>query len=262
MKALYFYIALLAVTVSFASCAKTGVECAGKGKPYKVKKYRVKKPKGGKRVYASGGGSGSSSSSSKPTASSQSSQPSTQPAQAPEQNTEQTAQNKPVAEENTRQSIPDLKTGAPPKEGEKVEFRGETITVTEESGFTFEEAIVFIDQSDLFDDINGANQQITDLANLLKSNKNIKTTVVGNAATDAPMAGILYGDDNKVLMQKTVFHADTVQIKDVMNFRAKRVYDLLIKKGVPKDQLDYTTGSYRKYASQRVVSFIVRRKEQ
>lgn len=257
-KILFSFLIITASAFLF-SCASNGVKCAGKTAKYKHKKYNVKKPKRSKRsaAYAS---SSSSSGSNK-----QAEAPSPSPTPKEEQPIQQAEQKEPTTtdgrEESANQNIPDLKTSGPPVEDDVIEFRGQDIVLTEEEGFQFEENIEFIDLSDLFSDRSDALSSLKDLSQLLKEDASIQVTIVGNTATTRPKGDVLYGSEPEVLRQNAILNADSVQLREVMVARAKRVYNLLIDEGVPANQLEYTTGSHRQWAHQRVVSFILRRKE-
>lgn len=249
---------------AFVSCANHGVRCAGKTPKYKHKTYRVKKVKRTNRAVAyrsSGSSSSSSPSSTQGTSagSSSNSLPDTTQTVAKADTTTVIETKQTTSASN--QTIPDLKTSGPPIEDEVIEFRGQDIVISEENGFAFDENIEFIDLSDLFSDRNAALASLEDLSDLLQQDPSLQVTVIGNTATESPNGEKLYGDQPAVLRQEAILNADTVQIRDVMIARAKRVYNLLIQEGVSPNQLEYTTGSHRQWAEKRVVSFILRRKD-
>lgn len=250
------YILIIVCGLFFTECTPIGVRCAGKTPKYKHKKYRVKKPKKNRRTASYGGKSSQSTSSS-------TSEPEIkkEPIRENEISIEKTEpKNEPVS--TIEQDVPDLKIGGPPIQKKTIEFRGQDIVISEENSFEFEENIEFIDQSDLFADRSTALKSVEDLSELLQNDASISVTIVGNTATTTPKENYLYGDSAEVLRQMAVLNADTVQIRDVMVARAKRVYKLLIDDGVSPDQIEYTTGSHRQRAHQRVVSFILQRKRQ
>ena len=251
------YALFLVSQIFFFSCANKGLYCAGKSKKYKHKEYRVKKSN--KRVGYGYGGGGTSAST--PTDDENSTD--TQEA-IPEEpvETAEDSENANETRETAQPSIPDLKTAGPPIDEEVIQFRGEDVVLSETKDFQFDENIEFIDLSDLFVNRETAFKSLEDLSRLLKRNPDVEVTIVGNTATSIPQSGgELYGDSPEVLRQEAILNADTVQIRDVMIARAKRVYELLIDEGVRPNQIEYTTGSHRKWEAERVVSFILRKED-
>lgn len=247
------------VACSVSPFTKRSAASCPKKKSRKVKTYRVKKNKKANRSYAysSGGSSSSKSTSQKPVE---------KPKSAPKP-VEQVKQ-EPIAQEKTQQqkkeeppipSIADAKDTAPEPEPE-IRIKGKKVDLDKKE-FKFEENIEFKDRTDSVVNVAKVQSQMRELIKILKDNKNIKVTIIGNAASTVPIGGVLYGDSDDALSQVAILGKDTVQIRDVMTARAKVVYNLLQQKGVPTSQMEYDIGSYRKWEKQRVVSFILKKKE-
>lgn len=233
MKFNFRHLFFLVVLLAFSACSKDG--CIQKSK-YKQKNYKIKKLK----AYQRGAGIGTSSSSA--------------PAQA---------KKKPevVVEEEEQLTIAETKIGAPPEVNveKKVEFKGEEIEITED-GYQYDEQILFVNSTDLFSNPKEARDQLKDLSRLLKKEKDLKVTIIGNTATSSPQKGVIYGDSKAALDQEVTLNTKDASIRDSMNARAKRVYKLLVDGGVNPNQLDYTTGTHGRTRKERVVSFRIKTK--
>ncbi len=184
-------------------------------------------------------------------------------AQKTESKNEDTAQ-KPAenkGDENVPESIPDTKLGGPPKEEKVVEFKGDAINISEEKTYTFEESIEFINVSDLFVNREAALNSLKDLSKLLKQDKDIHVTIIGNTASTIPQEGSIYGASPEVYAQIGELNGRPAFFGEIMLARARRVYDLLASSGVSKKQMRIKKGSHRKYAKDRTVTFELSTKE-
>ncbi len=167
-------------------------------------------------------------------------------------------QPQPKSTESGMQSIPDLKTGGPPAE-ETVELNGQEIVVDEKEGYSYDESIEYINNSDLFVNREQAMQSLSSLANLLKSNPDITLTIVGNTATSIPNGNVLYGSDERVYAQIGAINGKEATLGEVMLLRANRIYDLMLDLGVPSEQLESKKGSHRMWRRERTVTFVLKR---
>lgn len=259
------------VACSVSPFSKRSAASCPKKKSRKVKTYRVKKNKKSSRSYAysgSGGGRTSSKSTSqktvekpKPAPPVKKEEPKEAVVQAPKPNPKKESAPKVVEprEEPPVPSIADAKDTAREPQNE-IRLKGKKVDLDKKE-FKFDENIEFKDRTDSVVNKAKVQSQMRELIKLLKENKNIKVTIIGNAASTVPIGGVVYGDSEDALNQVAVLGKDTVQIRDVMTARAKVIYNLLKNKGVSSSQMEYETGSYRKWEKQRVVSFILRRKE-
>ncbi len=235
-------IALLLFGFTISNCGQSGKVSASKqvkcAKPKKSKNKRFATKRKSRKRYtpvASGGGATRSDAPA--------------PAPAPKPDPVQTA----TEPEPPPPSIPETKVATQ----EVIEFRGETIDLGKED-YSFDEQIAFIENTDSFLDREGANDAVKDLTKLLRKNKNIKVTIVGNTATEFPQSDVLYGNSEQALNQEGTLNMETVRTKDVMIARAKKIYDLLVRKGVNQSQLQFTHGSHYSTKEKRVVTFILK----
>lgn len=266
---------LILIACSISPFSKRSAASCPKKKSRKVRTYRLKKTKKSNRNYAYSGGSKSSSSSSNKKAAKITPKPAKKQREqvqvsVKENIDKKTTENvkqkqtkkeeeqkieKPLSAEKQMPTIADMKVGK-----NEVRLKGKKIDL-DKKAFRFDENIEFKDRSDSVVNQSKVQSQMRELIKFLKDNKDVKVTIIGNAASTTPIGGVIYGDSDEALNQEAILGKDTVQIREVMTARARVIYKLLQTKGIPSSQMDYKTGSYRKWKKQRVVSFILRKKE-
>jgi len=247
MKLKFRQLTFFLILILLSSCGNN--ECIQKSN-YKQKKYRVKKIK----AYQRGAGGGTSSSA--------------DVAAELEAKREQERLDRERAEAISKQeaeeehlTIAETKIGAPPEPTveKKVEFKGEEIEITED-GYQYSEEILFVNSTDLFSNPKEARNQLKDISKLLKNNKDLTVTIIGNTATSTPQNGVIYGSSNRALNQEVTLNTKDATIRESMIARAKRVFRLLVDSGVDENQLDVTTGTHGKTRKERVVTFKIKAK--
>jgi len=128
------------------------------------------------------------------------------------------------------------------------------------SSSSFSETISFNSSSDVFTNESTVAKQLSELVTFLNTNKDASAFIVGNLnATDLSTG---HGDDVLKATRCLNGNCDKTAL-DVMNARAKKVYDKLIDLGVDKSQLNYGAGNNYPDKSDKAIglntTFVIKR---
>lgn len=123
------------------------------------------------------------------------------------------------------------------------------------SKINFSERIPFVIMTDRLVNPEVIKSQLGDLIKLLASNTGISVYIAGNVS----LSGI-QGNTNAALDQNVFMNGVRTSARNLMNARAKAIYDFLIGQGVSPKQMIYGTGNVRSGTNSISVSFELRNK--
>jgi RHS repeat-associated protein len=135
------------------------------------------------------------------------------------------------------------------------------ITVKAGEKLNYNREVKFKSNSNDFYNVEATDEALSELVNSLKADPAINVLIMGNTGTETNDPNETYGNSDAALNSPATINGTNGTIRDLMNARAKAVFNYLIRHGIDPNRLKYGPGTRYNNPSGRKTTFRLNKPE-